>query len=273
MYQALDIVTLGDYADPRKVVQFAQAAEAAGWQGLFVWDHLAFAWGVPSGDPWVILSAVAQATEKIKLGSAVTPLPRRRPQVLANTLATLDILSGGRAILGVGLGGMPVEYSAFGEDEDAKSRARKLDEGLDIISRLWTGEMVTHHGENYTVNGVTLSPLPIQRPRLPIWVGGDSRPALRRAARWDGWIGGGDNEQGEMIKSPQQVSETVAYIRQQRDNPQPFDVALSGCARPTDGDLLREYAAAGVTWWLESIHGYRGSFEELLARVKAGPAV
>src|SRR3990172_9488132 len=98
MHYAIEVVTLGDYADPRRVVQFAQAAEDAGWEGLFVWDHLGFVWGAPAGDPWVILSAVAQATRQLRLGTAVTPVPRRRPQVLANTLATLDVLSQGRLI-------------------------------------------------------------------------------------------------------------------------------------------------------------------------------
>ncbi len=106
MYYGIEVVTFGAYADPRPVVHLAQAAEAAGWDGLFIWDHLAFAWNVPSGDPWIILAAVAQATNRLKLSTAITPLHRRRPHVLANTLATLDLLSQGRVILGVGLGGV-----------------------------------------------------------------------------------------------------------------------------------------------------------------------
>ena len=168
MNHGIDIATLGDYADPRPVVQLARAAEAAGWQALFVWDHLAFAWGVPSGDPWVILAAVAQATQQLKLGTAITPLPRRRPHVLANTVASLDLLSEGRVILGVGLGGVPQEYTAFGEEENAQHRAQRLDEGLEVLDRLWSGEQVTHHGTHYTVSDVTLAPLPLQRPRVPI---------------------------------------------------------------------------------------------------------
>ena len=273
MNYGIDVATLGDYADPRPVVQLAQAAEAAGWQGLFVWDHLAFAWGVPSGDPWVILAAAAQATQQLKLGTAITPLPRRRPHVLANTIATLDLLSEGRVILGVGLGGVPQEYTAFGEEENAQHRAQRLDEGLEVLDRLWSGEQVAHHGTHYTVSDVTLAPLPLQRPRVPIWVGGESRPALRRAARWDGWIAGGDNEECKMIKTPQQVAEQLAYIHQHRSTIRPFEIALTGCSRLGEGGLIRDYAAAGVTWWLESLHGFRGSFDELKARVMAGPAV
>ncbi|MCI0395139.1 MAG: LLM class flavin-dependent oxidoreductase [Chloroflexi bacterium] len=271
MQYGLNVVTLGDYADPRLVVRLAQAAELAGWHGLFVWDHLAFAWGVPSGDPWVILAAVALATQHLKVGTAVTPLPRRRPHILANTIATLDLLSQGRVILGVGLGGVPEEFTAFGEAGDARERAGRLDEGLEILNRLWSGEKVTLRGQHYTIQDVALAPLPVQRPRVPVWVGGDSRPALRRAAHWDGWVGGGDDEHGQMIKSPEQIAAIVATIRQHRVSSQPFDVALTGASQPGDNALVSDYAAAGVTWWLESLHGYRGSFEELEARVLAGP--
>lgn len=273
MHYGIDVVTLGDYANPQLVVQFAQAAEAAGWEGLFVWDHLAFAWGVPSGDPWVILSAVAQATTHLKIGTAVTPLPQRRPHILANTIATLDHLSEGRVILGAGLGGVPQEFTAFGEADDGRERAQRLDEGLDLLNRLWAGESVTHHGRHYVVENVTLAPLPVQRPRVPIWIGGESLPALRRAGRWDGWVVGGDNERAEMVKTPEQIAEKVAYIQQHRSDTSPFDVALTGCSTSGENALVREFAAVGVTWWLESLHGFRGTFDELQARVKSGPPV
>jgi|WetSurMetagenome_2_1015567.scaffolds.fasta_scaffold350942_1 probable F420-dependent oxidoreductase len=272
MNYAIDIATLGDLADPRRVVELAVAAEEAGWQGLFVWDHLAFSWGVPSGDPWVMLSAVAQATQRLKIGTAVTPVPRRRPQVLANTVATLDLLSQGRVIFGAGLGGVPQEFAAYGEPEESRQRALALDEGLEVMDRLWSGEPVNYEGACFRVHGVTLSPLPVQRPRVPVWVGGESRAALRRAARWDGWVAGGDNEKCEMVKTPAQVAEMAGFIRTVRTTDLPFNIALTGVSRPADGPMLKEYADAGVTWWLESIHGFRGSFEELKARVQAGPA-
>lgn len=271
MYYGIEVVTLGAYADPRPVVRLAQAAEAAGWDGLFIWDHLAFAWNVPSGDPWIILAAVAEATNRLKLSTAITPLPRRRPHVLANTLATLDLLSQGRVILGVGLGGVSREFSAFGEPDDAKHRAALLDEGLVVLNRLLAGEAVTHHGHHYTVNNVILAPLPMQRPRMPIWVGGESRPALRRAAHWDGWIIGGVNQAGQMTTTPQQLGEKLDYIRQQRPELAMFDVALTGQTQPDEKQIPQAFAATGVTWWVESLHGARGSFDELLARVKAGP--
>lgn len=271
MHYAIEVVNLGEYADPRLVMRLAQAAETAGWEGLFVWDHLGFVWGAPSGDPWVILSAVAATTTRLRLGTSVTPLPRRRPQTIAQTVAGLDLLSRGRVIFGAGLGGVPQELAAFGEPTDAQQRAAMLDEGLDILSRLWAGEKVDHHGVHYTVDNVTLAPLPIQRPRVPIWIGGESRPALRRAARYDGWVVGGADEQGNMIKSPQDLSEKIAYIRAQRSSSEPFDIALTGYSEPGEAEKIRLYAAVGVTWWLESLHGYRGSMDELLNRVNAGP--
>jgi len=271
MHYAIEVGPFGEYANPRHVVPLAQAAEAAGWEGIFIWDHLGFVWGMPSGDPWVILAAVAQATERLKLATFVTPLPRRRPQVLANTLATLDLLSQGRVIFCAGLGGVSQEFAVFGEADDAKARAAQLDDGLDIVSRLLAGETVTHRGPYYTVDNVTLAPLPVQRPRLPIWIGGDSPAALRRAARWDGWAAAATDENCGLNKTPERLAEQLAVIQKERASDAPFDVTMDGCTTPGDGALVREFADAGVTWWLEPLFGLRGSMEEMLARVKAGP--
>lgn len=158
MHYAIDIVPFGEYADPRVIVRMAVAAENAGWDGVFIWDHLGYVWGAPSADPWVTLAACAQATTRIKLGPAVTPLARHRPHLLAATLANLDILSGGRVIFGAGLGGVEKEFSAFGEPADARVRAEKLDEGLELIDRLLSGEPVTHIGSHYTADSIQLAP-------------------------------------------------------------------------------------------------------------------
>ena len=264
---------LGDYADPRVAVRLSRAAEAAGWGGFFVWDHLGFVRGVPSGDPWVILSAVAASTTHLRLGLAVTPLPRRRPQVVANALASLDLLSGGRIIFGAGLGGNPEEFTAFGEPGNAKERATMLDEGLAVLDGLWSSEPVTHRGPHYIVEGVSLAPLPFQRPRIPIWIGGEGAPALRRAARWDGWLVPATSLDGSstMSKSPERVAEMVATIRRHRTTTAPFEVAIDGYSEADDPALSRSYGAAGATWWLESIHGMRGTLGEMMARVEAGP--
>ena len=225
------------------------------------------------GDPCVILSAVASSTTLLKLGLAVTPLARRRPQIVANALASLDLLSAGRAIFGAGLGGVPEEFTAFGESGDAKQRAAMLDEGLQILDGLWSGETVTHRGQHYAVEGVSLAPRPLQRPRIPIWIGGERAPALRRAARWDGWLAPATSHDGTptMAKSPERIAEMVATIRRHRTTTTPFEVAIDGYSEAGNPALPRAYQAAGATWWLESIHGMRGTLGEMVARVKAGP--
>jgi alkanesulfonate monooxygenase SsuD/methylene tetrahydromethanopterin reductase-like flavin-dependent oxidoreductase (luciferase family) len=273
MRYGIVMANLGDYADPRVAVHLARAAEAAGWEAFFVWDHLGFVQGVPSGDPWVILSAVAASTTHLKLGLAVTPLARRRPQVVANALASLDLLSGGRIIFGAGLGGNPEEFTAFGEPGDAKERAAMLDEGLAVLDGLWSGEVVTHRGPHYAVEGVSLAPLPLQRPRIPIWIGGEGAPALRRAARWDGWLAPATSLDGTptMSKSPERVAEMVATIRRYRTTTAHLEVAIDGYSEADDPALPRSYGATGATWWLESIHGTRGPLDEMMARVAAGP--
>ena len=262
---------LGPYAAPRPGVALAQAADAAGWEALFVWDHLGFVYGLPTGDPWVTLAAVAQATTTLKIGSNVTPLPRRRPQIVAHALATLDLLSNGRVIFAAGLGAAEAEFAAFGEPTDAKTRAAMLDEGLVIVDGLLRGEAVTHAGPHYTVNGVTLAPLPVQQPRPPIWIGGESRAAQRRAARWDGWVIGTADETGATTRTPAKLATEIAAIREQRTASGPFDVAVSGISEPGATGHLADYAAAGATWWLESLYGLRADFDGLMARVMAGP--
>jgi alkanesulfonate monooxygenase SsuD/methylene tetrahydromethanopterin reductase-like flavin-dependent oxidoreductase (luciferase family) len=194
---------------------------------------------------------------------------------VANAVASLDLLSGGRAIFGAGLGGVSEEFTAFGDPGDAKQRAAMLDEGLTILDGLWSGETVTHRGQHYAVEGVSLAPLPLQRPRIPIWIGGEGAPALRRAARWDGWLAPATRQDGtpSMAKSPERITEMVATIRRHRSTTAPFEVAVDGYSEANDPDLPNAYGSAGATWWLESIHGMRGTLEEMMARVEAGPPV
>jgi alkanesulfonate monooxygenase SsuD/methylene tetrahydromethanopterin reductase-like flavin-dependent oxidoreductase (luciferase family) len=262
----LCIANVGSYSDPRVTAGLAAAAERSGWDGVFVWDHLAFVWGPPAADPWVVLTAIACATERIRLGTAVTPVARRRPQVLAQTVATLDVLSGGRVVFGAGLGGSASEFGRFGEPEDPLIRAEMLDEGLDLLRLLWAGEEVRHRGRHYVVDDVTLAPLPFQE-RVPIWIGGNRPASLRRAARWDGWVADSADPSG-MTLSPADVARGLETIRAQRTADAPFDLAVLG-----HGDLadLAAYEAAGATWWLESLHDMRGPLAEMEALVTAGP--
>lgn len=273
MLYGLDVANQGAGSDPRWVVKLAQAAEQAGWDGLFMWDHWSFAWGMPSGDPWVILAAVAQATSKLRLGTAITPLSRRRPHVVANTLATLDLVSNGRMVFGAGLGGVLEELAAFGEVTDPKTRATMLDEGLEVVARLLAGEKVKHHGAYYTIDDVQLLPHSLQRPRLPIWIGAESGNALRRAARWDGWVIYTVGTKGELVNTSADIAQSLAKIQQYRrglgNADKPFDVVVTGVSRP--GERVEEYAAIGATWWLETIHGMRVSVDMIIDRVQAGP--
>jgi len=266
MRHGLCVANIGTYADPRRVVELAEGAETAGWEALLYWDHLAFVWGQPAADPWVTLAAVAAHTSRLAVGTNVTPVPRRRIQVLAHQVATLDALSRGRVIFGAAIGGIPEEFTAFGENGDAKERAELLDEGLDLLRRLWAGEHVVHHGRHYTIEGVELKPRPV-RERLPIWIGGNSRPALRRAARFDGWSADTTNQEG-MTKSPDEVARSVETLHDLRGGLDGFDVAVMGHADQADPAA---YARAGATWWLENVHDLRGGFDEMLALVHRGP--
>ena len=272
----LNVIHVWNVENPTEfILNLAVAADEAGWEGFFLWDHITWFVQAPMVDSLTMLAAIASRTKNLRLGTIVTPLPRRRPQVIARQLATLDHLSNGRTVLGVGLGGDPQDYTAFGEEFNYKLLAEKLDEALDVITRLWSGEAVTHHGKHYKVDNVTFLPKPIQQPRIPIWVGGESAGALERASRYEGWVIGGPapsaNEKGFSLE---QVSEAVEKIMQYRENDDPFDVVY-GIEFPEERQLLKETIqkvdSAGVTWMLDGIYGLRYTKEQALERVKEGP--
>jgi alkanesulfonate monooxygenase SsuD/methylene tetrahydromethanopterin reductase-like flavin-dependent oxidoreductase (luciferase family) len=146
-----------------------------------------------------------------------------------------------------------------------------LDEGLSLLVGYLSGEEINHHGKYYSAEAVRLVPTPLQKPRIPVWIGGGSQAALRRAARWDGWIMGTVNENSEVTNSPEKIAGEVAYILQHRDEKLPFDIAVDGVTQAGERGLVREYQQAGATWWFEAIHLARGTQEELLQRIKAGP--
>jgi alkanesulfonate monooxygenase SsuD/methylene tetrahydromethanopterin reductase-like flavin-dependent oxidoreductase (luciferase family) len=273
MHYAIEVVPFGTYSDPHNILTLSKAAEEAGWEGLFVWDHLGYVSGVPGSDPWVILAAVAATTKTMKIGVEITPIARTRPHVLIQTLVSLDLLSNGRLIFGAGLGHVSEEFSLFGESSDLKSRATKLDEGLDILNYFMAGESFSYHGECFTVEGSKMIPLPLQRPRIPIWIGGRSHPALRRAARWDGWVMTGAGSEGKMKRSPEYLAGKVKEIIQNRSQATPFEVAVSGYSAIKQHTLTLDYEIAGATWWLESLSDERGSFVDMLSRVKEGPPI
>jgi alkanesulfonate monooxygenase SsuD/methylene tetrahydromethanopterin reductase-like flavin-dependent oxidoreductase (luciferase family) len=172
---ALWLPLFDELADPAAVARLAAEAEEAGWHGLFVWDNVN--WRAPVrdvADPWITLAAAAGVTERLRLGPMVTPLARRRPAKVARETATLDLLSGGRLTLGVGLGSdrFAGELSATGEQLDDRQRAQMLDEALQILTTAWSGRPVQHRGAYYTVDGIRFLPRPVQRPGVPVWVAG-----------------------------------------------------------------------------------------------------
>jgi probable F420-dependent oxidoreductase len=258
----LSVANFGTYSDPARFVELARVAEDAGWEGVFVWDHLAFAWDRPAADPWILLAAAACTTEQVRLGTLVTPLPRRRPQIVAMTVATLDRLSGGRVVFGAGLGGNVRELTGFGDEADEQVRAEKLDEALDLLRRWWDGESVTHRGAHYMVDDVAVTPTPLQS-HLPIWIGGDSSRARSRAGRFDGWAPNVSDAHGMTVR-PEQLARRLEGL----EHSQAFDVIVQGYSDRTNPDA---YARAGATWWLDSLHDQRGDFDAMLRRVRAGP--
>jgi alkanesulfonate monooxygenase SsuD/methylene tetrahydromethanopterin reductase-like flavin-dependent oxidoreductase (luciferase family) len=248
------------YGDARTAAELAALAERHGWDGFFVWEPV---WGI---DAWVALAAAAVRTERIRLGTMLTPLPRRMPWEVASQVATLDNLSGGRAILSVGLGATDDRWWLFEDDPGRRVRAERMDEGLELMTRLWSGEPVSYEGTHYRARPADriVPPPPVQRPRVPTWVVGVwPRPrSMRRAARWDGWLPnyllpGGD---GHAELTPDLLREGVAWIRERRSaaglSMDGYDVVAEGTTDPAAGDAaaatVRSWADAGATWWLEA---------------------
>ncbi|HEX6257665.1 MAG TPA: LLM class flavin-dependent oxidoreductase [Euzebyales bacterium] len=269
---AINVPNFGDYADPRVTVELAVSAEEAGWDGFFVWDHINATSepDSPLADPWVLLTAVALATRRVRIGTMVTPVARRRPWKLARETVTIDRLCGGRLILGVGLGFPPdLEFTAFGEESDSSRRADKLDEGLEILAGLWSGETLDFDGAHYSVSGVRFLPTPIQRPRIPVWVATmyPHRRPLHRAARWDGLV---PMHETNMFLTPAEVSEMVSFTLTHRREATPFEVNVP-CVLADDAagaqQLARDYQAAGATWLQVGAF----TIDQLRARIAAGP--
>ena len=299
--------------DPAGLIELGVAVEQAGFDGFFLWDHIVFSDsgdGPPIADPWLVLGVVATRTSRIRLGTMITPVPRRRPWQLARQTTTLDRLSGGRVILGVGIGSPAYgDFGIFHEPQGARERADMLDEGLDVLAGLWSGERFSYSGQHYTVDPVRFTPAPVQRPRIPVWVGG-ILPATRtvdRAARWDGMVPIRYSGGQLATVSPEDIAELGVRIGAIRgagpaaggrpDNskkPQPPDdnskksgpLSDNSKKRPAGGDLvvwaeaadapaavpeiIRPYEEAGATWWIESARPGDGWWDGVRRRVAAG---
>jgi alkanesulfonate monooxygenase SsuD/methylene tetrahydromethanopterin reductase-like flavin-dependent oxidoreductase (luciferase family) len=246
-------------ADPRVIGDLAASAEDAGWEGFFVWDHLQYGERVTDiADAWISCAAVAMRTERLLLGPMVTPLPRRRPQVLARQAAGLAQLSRGRFVLGLGIGDDWVgEFSAFGDEPDPRVRGRMLDEGLEVLTGLLSGRTVDHDGEHYPVRGARFRP----DARVPIWLGGRFGNAvpLRRAARHDGFFVIG-------LDGPGDVATVLGGLDAQDPGPG-FEVVVDLRTEQDHGPWLE----SGASWVLTRIGPFDLDLDEVRRVVAAGP--
>jgi alkanesulfonate monooxygenase SsuD/methylene tetrahydromethanopterin reductase-like flavin-dependent oxidoreductase (luciferase family) len=275
---AIDIPNFGVASDPHVIAELAYEAEEAGWDAFFLWDHINYNMRGSQEtpvmvDPWITLTAIALRTRRIQFGTMVTPLPRRRPWKIARETVTLDHLSHGRLILGVGLGSdRSHEFSGFGETVDAREHGEMLDEGLEILAKLWSGEEVSYEGKHYQLSDVRFLPRPYQQPHIPIWVAGfwPNKKPFRRAAQWDGVF--------PLIReheiTPQNLREIVNYMQPYRTHERPFAIVSSGRTSGTDkaadAATITAFIDAGATWWEETFT-WQDTLEEVRRRIRLGP--
>ena len=276
MRYGIHLPTAGAFADVHLLTALARDAEESGWDGFFLYDQIAAEDGAPLVDPWIALSSIAVATTRLRLGPLVTPLARRRPWKVARESVTLDHLSGGRMVLGVGLGNAREEFDDLGDPADPVVRAAMLDEALEVVVGLWSGAPLAHHGAHYTVQTAGFAPRPVQTPRIPIWVGGiwPRTAPFRRAARWDGAFPHYRDEGRAGMIPAEAVRDLAAFIAGQRAGMAPVDIVVRN--KEPSGDVTSDaetaalYADAGVTWWLEGVEG-RHSVEAVRGRIGQGP--
>ena len=260
----------------RGLAELAAEAEDSGWDGFFIFDHILYSnnENVPVVDPWVALAAIAMKTEQVRIGALVTPIPRRHPWKLARETVSIDHLSGGRLILGVGLGDpADVEFESFGKSSEGRVRAAKLDEGLQVLVGLWSGEPFTYQGEYYTVKNARFLPRSLQSPRIPIWVAGrwPHRAPFLRAARWDGVFPLGLSRGSKL--NANELRNIVTFIKKHREGNSSYDVVATSGAEGRDDEALSAYAAAGVTWWMKDMRKWCNSRDELIAQIRKRPQI
>jgi alkanesulfonate monooxygenase SsuD/methylene tetrahydromethanopterin reductase-like flavin-dependent oxidoreductase (luciferase family) len=264
--------------DPRTVARLAREAEEAGWDGVFYWDGICVG-EMETYDPWVVMAAIAMETVRVRLGAILTPPARRRPWKLARETMTLDHLSDGRLVLPVGLGALDDGgFSKVGEPTDRKIRAQLLDEGLEILTGLWSGEPFSYEGEHYRLGEMTFLPPPVQRPRIPIWVVGawPSKKSMNRALRYDGLLAAKvSGTAAQPGVTPEDIRAMKEYVEENKYTGEVFDIVWEG---ETPGDdperavsTVRPFAEAGITWWIEAMWSPPNEPEDLRRRLLQGP--
>jgi alkanesulfonate monooxygenase SsuD/methylene tetrahydromethanopterin reductase-like flavin-dependent oxidoreductase (luciferase family) len=269
------IITGGE---PRAQVELARAAEAAGWDGVFTWDGIHVGDEIETYDPWTLMGAMALATERVRLGAIISPLSRRRPWKVARETTTVDRLSDGRLVLPVGLGAVEDRgVTGLGEAADRRIRAERLDEALEILVGLWSGEPFGYAGRHYRFEPMAFQPTPVQRPRIPIWVVGawPSERSMSRVLRYDGllpyWL---PKTTGlARPETPEQLAQMRDWIAERRSL-DGFDIAMEGMTPADDpvaaADRVRRWGEAGATWWIESDWS-NFELEPMRRRIEAGP--
>ena len=262
------------FGNPKRVTELAVEAEKAGWDGFFLWDHIIY---TEEGyqniiDPFIALTGVAMNTETIKLGTTVTPLPRRRPWKLARETVTLDTISNGRLILGVGLGGSR-ELSLMNEETNPKILAEMAEEHLEILMGLWSGEEFNYDGKYYKIDTVKFQPTPIQKPRIRVWGAGTwpKKGPFRRAAKLDGVIPLSMDYREPL--TPHDFRDMITYMRKHGMSA-PYDVVeISFDATKSNEKKRRiiDFQDAGVNWWLELVSDWNGGYEKIRDIITQGP--
>jgi hypothetical protein len=269
--------------EANEIVTMAREAEDAGWDGVFIPDCIAIETpqypAAPWFDPWVLLSAMAAQTKRAWLGTMLTAVPRRRPWKLARETVTIDRLSNGRLILPVGIGALDdVGFGKVGEPTDRKTRAELLDEGLEILTGLWSGKPFSFKGKHYTLGTMTFLPPPVQTPRIPIWVVGawPREKSMARVLRYDGLLPTKLDADGAFADvTPDDLRAMKSYIGVRRTATTPFDIVYEG--RTPGDDLARAaeivwpYAEAGATWWMEAMWEAPNTPTDVRARIQQGP--
>ena len=271
----VNLANFGPLGDVATLLELAREAEVAGWDGWFLWDHVNWPDMGPHADPWIALGAVASRTSRLVLGTSVTPLPRRRPVMVARAALTLDALSGGRFVLGVGAGGgMPGEYADLGEEGSPRVRAEMLDEALALIPALWGEGPVDHAGRHYRVRTRGFGAPASGRP-IPIWVGATwpRKGPMARAVRFDGIVPMLDPF--TELLTPEQVRELCAFVGERRPADLPYDVVVSYAGRNDDveGDRARAKAfeEAGATWLVDVVFPGSEGIAAARERIRRGP--
>ena len=265
------IANHGITSNPQDYIKLARRGEECGWDGFFLWDHVFLPWAADDDvlDPWIILSAIATQTNRITIGTTVTPLARRRPMTIAREAITIDRLSSGRFVLGVGLGGT-AELRALGEEEDPKIRGDMLDESLEILRGLWSGKPFTFDGKHFKIREpVKFKP----EGNIKIWVGGEwpNKKPFRRAAKYDGVFPLKAGSDPSLY--PQDYQEILSYIRKYRKSLDSFDVVKSIV---TVGDkdedaFIHHFMDIGANWLLEAFWSERCSLKEIQKIIDRGP--